>query len=58
MSLITQVNHGLEMLQCVLQGESSLADNKTSAECVSIQWEKGGEMAKNTCLKRVHCMCT
>lgn len=34
------------MLQCVLQGESRLADNKTSAECEIIQWEKGGKWQK------------
>ena len=56
--LITENNHSLEMLQCVPQSESSLADNKTSTECKIIQWEwRGGGNGKKPPVLRGFTVC-
>lgn len=44
--LKTGKDHNLERFPSVLQGESSLADNKTSARCEIIQWKKVGGNGK------------
>lgn len=57
MPLITEKNHKLEKLQCIPEGESSLADNETSAECEAIQWEKVGGNGKKIPVLRGFTVC-